>query len=86
MTARRKRRTHAAPTPPNGRLRAWSGPVVGVLAAGAVAAALTTWRGLGIVETKQVAIETTVTEIRADTKAMRSQLDQLLGRLGVREP
>lgn len=79
-------RTAPAPEPKNGHLTKWAGAVAGVLAAGAVVAALTTWRALGVVEAEQDALQVTVGEIRSDTKAMRSQLDQLVGRLGAPTP
>lgn len=81
------------PEPKNGHLTRWLGVVGAGLAVIAVAGALATWRDLGVVEeqqrsvdARQLALEAVVAEIRGDTKAMRSQFDQLLGRLGAREP
>jgi hypothetical protein len=79
------RRTASRQAPKNGsgRLLAWAAGVAGVLAAAAALAAVDTWRGLAVVEAKQGVVDTAITEIKGDTAYLKTNMDQLLGRLGV---
>jgi hypothetical protein len=75
--------TAAAPKNGNGRLLAWVAGVAGVLAAAAALAAVDTWRGLAVVESRQEAVDAAIVTIQGDTAYLRTNVDQLLGRLGV---